>query len=276
MNGDLPSLDLAVVTHRPEGIERVARMVLPPVEGVRYVVSWQDSRGASVPDSLAARPDVEIYRFEGKGISANRNNAFDHCRSDIVLFSDDDLIYNKEGLMRLREVYKENPTLDLATLQSQHGDPSRFPAGETRLTVNYPAGYSVCSIEISFRRKSLGALRLCPELGLGAPKLGAGEDEMFLLSAIKRGKDCRFFPITVCSHPADSTGSKRRLSRAYLRASGCVIALSYPLTSFLRIPLKAWRLSRSGRSGFFRALGSLTRGATMAPGLLRRNHDTLW
>lgn len=276
MNGELPSLDLAVVTHRPEGIHRVAQMVLPPADGIRYVVSWQDHRDAPVPDSLVARPDVEIYRFDGRGISSNRNNALTHCQADIVLFSDDDLVYRPEDLIRLRQLYQEKRDVDVATLISIHGDMSRFPKKETRLTTQFPEGYSVASFEISFRRTSGAGLRCCPELGLGSEKLHGGEDEMFLFSAVKRGLDCRFFPITICEHPNESTGTKAHCTRENLMASGCVIALTYPWTACLRVPLKAWRVWRSGRAPAWTAISSLVRGALMAPGVLKRNHDSLW
>ncbi len=75
---ELPTLDLLVATHRPEGILRVAQMVLPPIAGVRYVVSWQNHHDAPEPEVLK-RPDVTILRFDGVGLSANRNNALANC-----------------------------------------------------------------------------------------------------------------------------------------------------------------------------------------------------
>lgn len=273
MNGDLPSLDLAVVTHGTEGIERVARMVLPPIDGVNYVVSWQNHQNAPVPVSLN-RSDVQIYRLTEQGISRNRNNAMANCHSDIVLFADDDIVYNKESLRQVREVFLQHSEMDLATFRSEHGDMSRFPAVETRLRQKLPTGYYVASIEICFRRNP--HLRCCEELGIGAKVFHGGEDEMFLLSAIKRGLDCRFFPITICAHPHESTGTKARMTPGNLMASGCVIALSYPWSAWLRVPLKAWRIWRKGQAGFAAAFGNIIRGAMMARGVKRRNRDSLW
>lgn len=276
MNGELPSLDLALVTHRPEGIERVAKMVLPPAEGITYVVSWQNHQDTPVPATLASRPDVKIYRTDSRGISKNRNNALDHCEADIVLFSDDDLVYEAEKLEALRKLYKERPELEVVTLISIHGDDSRFPREEVKLGRKLPRNYSVASFEISFRRAAASDLRCCPELGLGSPQLHCGEDEAFLLSAIRRGLDCRFFPLTICAHPNESTGTKALVTRGNLMGFGCIVALQYPLTSPLRVPLKAWRLWRAGKAPLLTALASLTRGAIMAPGLRKRNKKYLW
>lgn len=269
------TLDLAVVTHRPEGIQRVAKMVLSPIEGVRYVVSWQAHGDAPVPDELI-RPDVEIHRFSGTGISANRNNAIDHCSGDVVLFSDDDIIYSHEGFQAVIEAFQKNPTLDVATFRSVHEDDRIFPHSETRLRRYLPPNYSVTSFEIAFRRVMSDALLCCPEFGLGSPKLHGGEDELFLMSAIRRGLDCRFFPITICEHPGASTGTKAYFTNENLQASGCLIALTQPWSAILRVPLKAWRVSRKGQASFLRALYRIGRGALMAPGVLKRNHKYLW
>lgn len=269
------TLDLAIVTHRPEGISRVAAMRLPAMAGVRYVVSWQSHDGAPVPKALM-RDDVEVHRFDGTGISANRNNALAHCRADIVLFADDDIEIRPEGLRGVRRVYEENPEVDVATFRSEHGDMSRFPAVEADLTHGFPKGYSVSSIELSLRRATAGDLRCCPELGIGSGRFLGGEDEAFLLTAIRRGLNCRFFPVTVCSHPDESTGTKSGLSDGNILAAGMVIALAYPRTAFMRVPLKAWRLARGRRASLWRALRLTAAGALAAPALRRRNRDFLW
>lgn len=270
------TLDLAVVTYRPEGLQRVAAMLAPPMDGVRYVVSWQQHENAPIPQELTGRTDVEIHRFDGVGISTNRNNAIAHCKADIILFADDDLVLFPDGLTELRKVFEEKPTVDLATFMSIQGSGVRYPENAVRLHTKLPKGYWIISVEIAFRRQSAGFLRCCPELGLGSPGLHGGEDEMIVRSAIKRGLNCHFFPIKICAHPHPSTGTKSNLSPGNLRASGCIIALSHPASCLLRIPLKAWRLRRQGQKNILRSLWHLYAGVFMAPGVLRRNHNTLW
>ena len=276
MNGELPSLDIALVTHRPEGIERCAKMVLPPVDGIRYVVSWQNHQDYPVPASLASREDVVIYRTDSKGISNNRNNSLDHCEAEIVLFSDDDLIYDADDLRSLRQLYKERPELELTTLISRHGSHSRFPETEVKLGRKLPRNYYVASFEIAFRRTKADGLRCCPELGIGSNEFHSGEDEAFLLTAIRRGIDCRFVPLKICEHPSESTGTKSMLTEGNLRGFGLIAVLMYPYSAPLRIPLKAFRIWRAGQAPFWKALRGLTRGAMKARGLRERNKKYIW
>lgn len=262
MNAELPTLDLALTTHRVEGIRRVEKMLLEPINGVRYVISWQSHENAPLPRGLN-RPDVEVHRFDGKGLSPNRNNALDHCRGDIVLFSDDDLTYFPQGIQDLRRAFKDRPELDFATVISRHGSMARFPKQRQRLSRKLPKGYYVTSFEIAFRRLSAGHLRCREQFGLGSPQLHGGEDELFLYDAICQGLNCQFLPIEICAHPHDSTGTKSRLTPQNLMAQGAVIAIMNPRTKWLRLPLKAWRVWRHGQSAPATALYYLIRGAFM-------------
>lgn len=272
------SLDIAIATHRQEGIRRFAcEGVLPRIDGVRYVVSWQEHGGMPLPEALARRADVEVHRFDGRGQSLNRNNSLDHCKGDLVLVSDDDVDYDTEGLQGLRRAMEENPAVDVAMFKSVHSDMSRFPSVETPLSLPLPKGYHASGIEIVVRRKGEAArLRFCPELGLASPSMHGGEDEVFLLTAIKRGLVCRFFPVVVCTHQGESTGTVASPTREHLRAAGCVIKLYYPATASLRVVLKAMRMARAGRTSFGRALRHLAAGMLAAGSMRRRNTETLW
>ena len=270
------TMDLAVITHKPEGIQRVAKMVLPPMEGVRYVVSWQNHQGAPIPAELN-RPDVEIHRFEHAGQVWNRNNAFLHCKADIVVFSDDDLIYKSEELLNLRSFYELNHDVDVVAFQSEHiGSDCSYPSGAIKLSSKYPRGYYASGFELSFRRKRVGNLKCHPLFGLGSPKLHGGEDELLLYAAIKRGLNCWFAPITVCEHNHPSTGTKAKLTNENLRAMGAVLALQNPRTALLRVPLKAWRISRKGQASILRSLAYVTSGAIHAPFIFYRTRKYFW
>ncbi|MDE7452261.1 MAG: glycosyltransferase [Paramuribaculum sp.] len=261
----MTTLDIAIATHTPAGVRKVEQMILPPQPYVRYVVSWQNHGDAPVPEKLN-RPDVKLVRFSGTGLSANRNNALAHCTADIILIADDDIIYPPDAFKIIITVFDSDPTLDLATFKAAMPGKVNYPEKPVDLGRRLPKGYSVTTMEIACRRKALSGLRFCTNLGLGT-RYAAGEDEFFLHSAIRSGVHCRFFPIEICRHPDISTGQRANPSAATLRGFGCTIVLLYPLTAVARLPLKAWRLSKSGRCGFFKALTAMITGAIGTPGV---------
>lgn len=269
------TLDLALITYGPDGMSRVEAMNLPRLDGVRYVISWQCSGGAGIPESLV-RPDVTVSRIESRGAAVNRNNAILACTADIILFSDDDLIYSPAQLLKVIETFEANPDVDLATFEATHPSGPVYPAESCRLGDPLPRGYWVSAYQIAYRRRSVGDLLCHPEFGAGAPKFTGADDELFLLSAIRRGLNCRFFPVNICTHPDLSTGTTTTLSPGNLRAAGCYITLAYPRSFMLRVPLKAWRVSRAGQCSLPRALRYMFAGVLQTPRVLKSDRRYLW
>ncbi len=270
------TLDLALITYGPEGMHRVEAMNLPSIAGVRYIVSWQRGGDAVVPQSLLDRGDITIVRTDSRGAAVNRNNAIEQCTADIILFADDDLIYTPQQIQSVIDTFQNNPDVDLATFEATHPCGPVYPKTSCRLGDPLPKGYWISAYQIAYRRKSCGDMRCHPEFGAGAPRFVGADDELFLLSAIRRGYDCRFFPINICTHPDLSTGTTATLSEGNLRAIGCYIALAYPMTAPLRLILKAWRAKKSGQSSMLRAMRHMATGAAAAPAILRNGHRYLW
>lgn len=255
------SLDVAISTYKPEGIKRVEKMLesLPEQPNVNYVVSWQEHANADIPVSLLKRGDVKILRYDIKGLSNNRNNAIDHCTGDILLIADDDLNYRKDFAASVIKPFAINPTLDMALFKIEFKNKKSYPRQECEIKLPLPKNYYVTSMEIAFRRESFRDLRFYPELGLGAADMHCGEEELFLISAIKRGLNLRFIDKIIAGHPEETTGDK--VSEDILRGQGFVIGALYPFTWWMRVPLKALRNFKSKKSSLAMSLRYLAQGA---------------
>lgn len=253
------TLDVAVATYGKDGLRRVEKMLLPPQEGVRYVVSWQEHCDEAVPGSILARKDVEVCRLDLKGVSNNRNNATAHCQADIVLASDDDLTYEPDAFRKIIDAFESDPTLDLATFRVRFHKDKPYPADGTKLTVPFPKNYWVSCVEIAFRRNRLNGIKFNPQIGPGAPTLLCGEDELFVIDAVRSGLNCRHIARLICSHLHASTGSK--VSDGILRSHGFLMRTIYPQTYIPRILLKSYRLSREGKCGIAHAAVTMLKGS---------------
>lgn len=265
-------LDVAISTYGPHGLERVSEQILPRVEGVEYVVAWQNHCNAPVPQSIADRGDINVFRFEGKGLSVNRNNSISSCTADLILISDDDIRFDASGLRSLQQLYSTHPDIDLCTLVLSRPGKHIWPSEMMQLHRKYPKGYSVCSCELSFRKSRIGTLRFNPEFGINAPKMQCGEEELFLHTAIMRGLSCWFAPIKIGDHPEESTGNRHDISKGILMGHGCILRILYPYSYILRIPLKAYRTSKSSSTGFLKALRHLAAGALAGSRMIRNGY----
>ena len=254
------NLDVIIATYRPEGIQRVAAMDLPPIEGIGYIVSWQEHENAPIPATLM-RNDVRIYRFDEKGVSKNRNNAIRHSKADIVLVTDDDTALIESGLRQIRQIFERNEALDVVTFQSVAPNSPRYPEKPTELKFRLPSGYWVRGIDIAFRRKIFDKVKFDERFGPNSGMFDLSEDEIFHLKARKSGLKCMFYPVTVARHEHDSSGERHIRNPRALQSLGVVIGKSYPFSWMARAPLKAYRLSRAGQSSLLPALAHISIGA---------------
>ena len=256
-------MSVTIVTHRPEGIGRVAAMNLPVIDGVEYVVSWQNHGDAPIPATLTQRRDIRVCRCAATGVSANRNNALDNARGEIVLIGDDDLIYNREALEKVIGVFRSDPTLHYASFRHDGPNKKQYPAES--LSINpRPRNFHQTAFEVAFRRCPMtDRLRFSPSFGPGTKRFTAGEDTILAMTARNMGLNCRFFPITIATHPGLTTGFRRVTDAGVTRTKGAAITLEHPVTFLLRLPLAAWRDSRAGRAAFLASLRHLFTGAAM-------------
>lgn len=244
------------------GISQIPQLLLPHIDGVSYLISWQHSHNndIDVPKELL-RDDVKIVHLQGRGLSRNRNNALRYATGDICLIADDDCTYRNEYFTRIISTFNENPSLDLATFRMKHSfECKAYPQHSFNLN-KFEKGYYVTSFEIAFRRTSVqGKLEFNELFGLGAPVFQSGEENVFIIEALKRDLNCQYFPIVVVEHNHATTSSTRVANPGVIMAEGAYIHIAYPCTKFPRLILKAKRLNAINTLGFFTNLKLLIAG----------------
>lgn len=255
------TLDVAIITWQPEGLQRVEAMQLPAVDGVRYVVSWQKHDNAPIPEAIARRNDIDVWRTDATTVAENRNNAHNHCSADIVLNGDDDLIYTADGLRAVISTFANNPELQFACFKFDFGYKYKPYPNEICDLKRIPKGMWFGTIEMAVRRNSpAGELRFDKRFGPGAKHFGTGEDEYYLLQARRRGYVCRYYPITIGSHLGATHVSQQITNKKLIYGMGAIIGATYRVTALPRLVLKAWRMKKAGQQKFAPGLVSLIRG----------------
>ncbi|MBE6309964.1 MAG: glycosyltransferase family 2 protein [Bacteroidales bacterium] len=256
------TLELLVCTI-DNGIHNIKNLILAPIEGVSYLISWQHSEHFTpyeIPNELK-RNDIKIITLQGRGLSRNRNNALRNASGDICLIADDDCTYRPEYFNDILHTFQDNPAIDVATFKIKHCSEGKTYSSHSFNLKKFDKGYYVSSIEIAFRRNSVQGKFWFNELfGLGAPVLQSGEDNIFILDAVKSGLNCRFFPIIIVEHNHPTTASTRTSNPGVIMAEGAYISIAYPITATIRLILKAHRLNKANRLGFFLNLRHLIAG----------------
>lgn len=249
-----------------ERIRKVPQVLLPPREGVCYLVSWQQTAGKStspLPDLLTGRPDVRVVGLEGKGLSANRNNAIRHAKGDILLISDDDARYRPVYFDTIVQSFGEHPQADILTFQivDEDGRPFRQYAESTYEYKERPRFCSsVRSLEIAFRRTSpVPSFDL--RFGLGSEYLACGEEEVFVHQASMAGLRVEYIPRPIVQTRQGTTGSRFLYDERVRRSKGAVLCLFHGVAGALLRSLKFSFLASKGNPALlYRILLDMCKG----------------
>lgn len=241
------TLCVLVCAYGPDALKSILQGCYPEVDGVGYLVSWQASGGAPVPEAIAAREDFRVERVDGTGLSCNRNHTLHMADAPFCLVADDDLVYSAEGLAALRDYWLTHPDADILTCHIMEGGKllPTFSSGEFYLT-EPPEGYYYTSVEISFR---LGAVRQSGVrfeelMGVGAPELVCGEEEVFVRSLLWKGLRGICVPIVLGDHPDTSTGNQLKRHPGFVKTQGALLRFRYPHTWLAMLPLSAVKRAR--------------------------------
>lgn len=258
-------LQVLIATYGIEGLQRIVGMKLPQLEDVEYLVSCQIP-GQSTPKipSDLIRDDIRISFSASCGLSRNRNLLLRLATAPFCLIADDDIKYTPEALYDVIRTFDKNPDITIATFMysNETGKPEkRYP--NFSFDLRHPVkGYYPSSIELAFRKDDIKREEIYfnENFGVGTSRYLCGEEELWINDLLKRGVSGRFFPIMLARHTGLTSGVRNAGKPGILRAQGVVIQRLYPITSLLRILLKAKRSSRISSSSFGHCLKYLLQG----------------
>lgn len=183
-----------------KGVVRVQDVLLPPQDNVHYIVSYQytDERYLDlIPKVLGSRPDVSVYTYKGKGLSANRNLALDRATSDVVMFADDDAHLLADTPTIVLEKFEKHPNIDVAFFcaTTYTGKSLKNYPKEDFDVLAMPTQYTISALEMACRRRSVqGKIRFDERFGLGTKFLTCGEEEVWMEDALRMGLKMHYFP----------------------------------------------------------------------------------
>ena len=229
-------LEILISTFGKNGLDRVKQMYLPEIDNVSYLVSLQNPYKEEIlyPEVLK-RSDIRIIETDSIGLGLNRNHSLLNATGDILLIADDDLVYKRDGIIKIKELFESNDDLDFATFQYAGGDNKIYPEYSFNLKTE-PRGYYITSFEIAIRRESLPLdIQFSRYIGAGMNLFGSGEENLFVYRLIQAGLKGMFYPIEIVRHPALTTGS-RESTPAMLRGQGNWFRLRYGIfMGYLRL-----------------------------------------
>lgn len=131
---------------------------------------------------------VNVYSYNEKGVGLSRNRAIDNSNGDIMLFSDEDIVYCEGYVQVIEREFESHPEADALFFNVKVCEERRTYYNEDFSRCHlwnagrYPA-YSIAIRKTSFDGKDI---RFSTLFGGGA-KYSCGEDSIFIKDCLKAG-----------------------------------------------------------------------------------------
>lgn len=130
-----------------------------------------------------------------RGLSRSRNLAIRKSCADICLVSDDDELFVDDVQDKIAVVYESHPDADIIIFKIINRDGGML-AKPHFLSIREL--FHVCSVQITFRRKSISEKNIFFDVNMGSgTDNGGGEEVDFLLRCKKRGLRIYYYPLEI-------------------------------------------------------------------------------
>lgn len=151
----------------------------------------------SIPKNIVQN-GVRTISLRDKGLSRSRNLALSEATADICIISDDDMAYDNNYESIILDGYRKYPDADIIVFRVDNSDGTTRQLRAGR--VDFLHSMKVCSVQISFRNKSIHDkhIRFNNRFGTGTENY-MGEENIFLADCLKSGLKIYSHPIKISS-----------------------------------------------------------------------------
>ena len=156
------------------------------VKGNAVIVNQCDSD--SKREIVKDEGKIVIIESPTRGVGVNRNLCIDNSFGDIVLFSDDDIVYDEDYVKKVEEEFEKHPEAEMIMFNVSVCDERRTYVNEGFKKLSHFNIGRFPANSIAVRRNVLLDKKIrFSELFGGGAKYSNGEDSLFLREAYKSG-----------------------------------------------------------------------------------------
>ncbi|WP_394169171.1 glycosyltransferase [Saccharospirillum alexandrii] len=176
-------------------------------EDISYIVVHQFSGGTYSNPFVEDREDVTYIPTSARGLSLSRNISIQNCNTPYLYVMDDDVVFDVDKMLHIIELMKlENVQIATCRHIRESGlFPKKYkssPYDHNFLTAAKVSSIDICISHNDIKKQDI---KFDERFGLGA-EYPSGEEYIFLTDCMKHGLKVRYFPLTVGTHPEETSG----------------------------------------------------------------------
>ena len=138
------------------------------------------------------------YSFNERGVGLSRNNALLRATEDIILFSDEDIVYEDEYAQKIFAEFEKHPDMDFLLFNMDVEESRATYHTETETLVKWYNCGRYPTYSFAVRREKLHRNNITFSLLFGGgAKYSNGEDSIFIRDCLKKGMKIMAVPVTI-------------------------------------------------------------------------------
>ena len=141
---------------------------------------------------------IQCYSFCERGVGLSRNNALLRASADLILFSDEDIVYEDGYSEKIKVAFEDNPDKDflLFNFEVDESRQTYHIEKETKISLFNSGRYPTYSFAL--RRESVIKNNITFSLLFGGgAKYSNGEDSLFIKDCLKAGMKIKAMPVNL-------------------------------------------------------------------------------
>ncbi len=140
---------------------------------------------------------VQVFSMKERGVGLSRNTALLHADAEICVFSDEDIVLQKDYAEQISKAYQELPDADMILVNVKVAPSRRTYWNEDIHRINYRNYGRYPAYSITVKREALLRANVYYSLLFGGgARYSNGEDSLFLRDCLKAG--LKIYSHTIC------------------------------------------------------------------------------
>ncbi len=224
-------VEVLCVTMHQKGLDKYEEMNIQS-----DVVFANQADRHSYEEAMIDGNRVKMITTPYRGVGNNRNMAILHATGDILMFADDDVIYSDGYAKGVIEAFESVPDADMmvfhCTTNSDRGMPDIDAVKRVRIWNSMRYG-TFCFV---IKKESLLKNNLnFTQLFGGGSRYCAGEDNLFMRDALKRGLKVYAHPFTIAFVKQDESTWFKGYDEKFFFDNGAWLNATFPVLKHLLV-----------------------------------------
>ena len=199
-------------------------------------------------------PTTKLVELKSRGVAKSRNAALKYANGKYLIFADDDITFDENGIEKLIEYFEAHP--ECAIIMAHTTDETgalrkTYPDKAHKLTRFNSAKAATYEMMVRVEAIRNAGIQFDENFGAGVDNF-LGDEYIFISDALKSGLQGMYLPIRVAIHPKESSGSTWGTERD-LKARAAVFARVFGASAPIFRALFLLK-SRKGKVGLLKSL----------------------